>query len=137
MPVRPIYRINPQVARPQRALGISVLYNGNGVFNQTITTKDQVKSQLINYVLTNKGERLFDPNFGGDIRRMLFDPTTNVDSIIATLEQGILEYVPGVIINNITINTDPDSYTANLIIDYSIYDQKDLLNINITQWVKI
>jgi phage baseplate assembly protein W len=133
MPVRPIYRINPQVARPQRALGISVLYNGNGVFNQTITTKDQVKSQLINYVLTNKGERLFDPNFGGDIRRMLFDPTTNVDSIIATLEQGILEYVPGVIINNITINTDPDSYTANLIIDYSIYDQKDLLNINITQ----
>ena len=109
------------------------MYNGNGVFNQTITTKDQVKSQLINYVLTNKGERLFDPNFGGDIRRMLFDPTTNVDSIIATLEQGILEYVPGVIINNITINTDPDSYTANLIIDYSIYDQKDLLNINITQ----
>jgi len=133
MAVRPIYRINPQVASPQRALGISVLFNGNGIFNQTITTKEQVKSQLINFVLTNKGERLFDPNFGGDIRKMIFDPTTNVDSITATLEQNILDYVPGVIINNITVTTDPDSYTASLIIDYSVYDQKDLLNINITQ----
>ena len=37
---RPIYRLNADVLIPQRSLGISILFNGNGVFNQTITTKE-------------------------------------------------------------------------------------------------
>lgn len=133
MAVRPIYRIAPQVAAPQRSLGISVIFNGNGVFNQTITTQEQVKSQLINYILTNKGERLFDPNFGGDVRKLIFNQTSGVDYIIDILKENIPQYVPNIIVNDITITTSPDNNQASLFIDYSIYDQKSLLNINITQ----
>jgi len=130
---RPIFKLNPQTLAPKKAIGISVLFNGNGVFNQTITTKEQVKSNLINFVLTNKGEKLFDPEFGGDIRALIFDPTTNIDSVTATLEQRILEYVPNIVINNIIITPQPDLNQATIIIEYNIYDQADTLNINITQ----
>jgi hypothetical protein len=34
-----------------------------GVFNNTYSTKDQVKSNLINLLLTDKGERVIDGNY--------------------------------------------------------------------------
>ena len=47
---RPTYRLNPQDVGQARGIGISVLFNnGTNVFNQTFTTKDQVKSNLIIY----------------------------------------------------------------------------------------
>ena len=46
---RPTYTLNPQDVGQKRGIGISVLFNnGTNVFNQTFTTKDQVKSNLIN-----------------------------------------------------------------------------------------
>jgi len=140
MPVRPIYRINPQDhnrpfmnASYLKALGINILFNGKNVFESTITTRENTKAQLINFVLTNKGERLMDPNFGGNVRAMIFDPTTNADSIIATLEQDIAEYIPNVVVEDISLTTNPDAYEASLTITYSIFNQSNTLNINITQ----
>ena len=130
---KPIYRLNADVLIPQRSLGISILFNGNGVFNQTITTKEQIKSNLINFVLTNEGERLFDPTFGGNIRALIFEQDSNVDSISESLKDKILEYVPGVTINDIIVVRSSDINQANLTIYYSIYNQADVLNINITQ----
>ena len=52
---RPIYRLNPQDIGQKRGIGISVLFNNDtSVFNQTFTTKEQVKSNLINYILTKR-----------------------------------------------------------------------------------
>ena len=98
------YTLNPQDFGQKRGIGISVLFNnGTNVFNQTFTTKDQVKSNLINYILTNKGERLFNPTFGGDLRASLFNPDSSFDGIAASLEQEIYAYVPNIIIRNIFI----------------------------------
>jgi phage baseplate assembly protein W len=130
---RPIYKLNATSLVPQRTLGISVIFGGNNVFVPTITTKEQVKSNLINFVLTNNEERLFDPSFGGNIRASIFEQDTILDSILESLKDRILAYVPGVIINNISIIKNSDQNQANIIIDYSIYNQADTLNINITQ----
>ena len=42
---------------PDVAVGVSIPFSGKAVFNQTYLTKDQIKSNLINFFLTNKGER--------------------------------------------------------------------------------
>jgi phage baseplate assembly protein W len=130
---RPIYKINTTSLVPQRTLGISIIFGGNNVFVPTITTKEQVKSNLINFVLTNNEERLFDPTFGGNIRALIFEQDSNVDSISESLKDKILEYVPGVTINDIIVVRSSDINQANLTIYYSIYNQADVLNINITQ----
>ena len=130
---RPTYTLNPQDIGQKRGIGISVLFNnGTNVFNQTFTTKDQVKSNLINYILTNKGERLFNPTFGGDLRASLFNPDSSFDGIAASLEQEIYAYVPNIIIRNIAIKKFSDENIVNIILDYSINNQDDNLVINVS-----
>jgi phage baseplate assembly protein W len=130
---RPIYNVNPQDVGQPRGIGINVLFNnGDSVFNQTYTTKDQVKSNLINYILTNKGERMFDPTFGGDLRASLFNPDSTLDTITVRLENEIYTYVPNIIIRNISLKKYSDENLVNLIIDYSINNQNDNLVINVS-----
>ena len=130
---RPTYTLNPQDVGQKRGIGISVLLNnGNNVFNQTFTTKDQVKSNLINYILTNKGERLFNPTFGGDLRASLFNPDSSFDGIAASLEQEIYAYVPNIIIHNIAVKKFSDENIVNIVLDYSINNQDDNLVINVS-----
>lgn len=130
---RQTYRLNPQDVGQPRGIGINVLFNnGTNIFNTTTTTKEQVKSNLINYILTNKGERMFDPTFGGDLRASLFDPDSSFDSITARLETEIYAYVPNIIIKNIIINKLSDQNLVNLVLEYAINNQNDNLVINVS-----
>ena len=130
---RPIYRLNPQDIGQKRGIGISVLFNNDtSVFNQTFTTKEQVKSNLVNYILTNKGERFFDPMFGGNLRASLFEPDTSLDNIAARLENEIYAYVPNIIIRDISVKKYSDQNLVNIILDYSINNQDDNLVINVS-----
>jgi phage baseplate assembly protein W len=130
---RPIYRLNPQDIGQKRGIGISVLFNNDtSVFNQTFTTKEQVKSNLVNYILTNKGERFFDPMFGGNLRASLFEPDTSLDNIAARLENEIYAYVPNIIIRNISVKKYSDQNLVNIILDYSINNQDDNLVLNVS-----
>lgn len=130
---RPIYRLNPTDIGQKRGIGISILFNNDtSVFNQTFTTKEQVKSNLVNYILTNKGERFFDPMFGGDLRASLFEPDTSFDSIATRLENEIYAYVPNIIIRNISVKKFSDQNLVNIVLDYSINNQDDNLILNVS-----
>jgi len=50
------------------ALGFSFPLSGKAVFNPTYTVKETIKTNLVNWLLTNKGERVFRPLFGADLR---------------------------------------------------------------------
>ena len=129
---RPTYTLNPQDVGQPKGIGISVVFNNDtSVFNTTTTTKEQVKSNLINYILTNKGERLFDPTFGGDLRASLFEPDTSFDSVAARLENEIYAYIPNIIIRDIIINRVSDNNLVNISLDYSISNQPDNLVISV------
>jgi len=134
MAVRQIYRLNPQDIGQPRGIGVSVLYNNStNVFNSTITTKEQVKSNLINYVLTNKGERLYDPNFGGDIRRAVFEANDDAafESVIARLEDEILAYVPNIILQSITLQKNPDYNMVTISINYQLNQENQNIILNV------
>jgi phage baseplate assembly protein W len=130
---RPTYTLNPQDVGQKRGIGINVLFNnGTNVFNQTFTTKEQVKANLINYILTNKGERFYYPQFGGDLRASLFEPTTTFDSVAARLEKEIVAYVPNIIVDSVDVKKFPDENLVNISISYSISNQPDTLVINVS-----
>ena len=130
---RPTYTLNPQDVGQKKGIGISILFNnGTNVFYTTTTTKEQVKSNLVNYILTDKGERFFNPTFGGNLRASLFEPDTSFDSVAARLEQEIYAYVPNIIIRNIAIKKYSDQNTVNIVLDYSISNQDDTLVLNVS-----
>lgn len=64
------------VRTPQRAKGIGVTIpfnNPNGIFYTSYVNKSQILSNLKNLLLTAKGERYFEPDFGTNIKTVLFE----------------------------------------------------------------
>ena len=63
----------PIDSNPRKAVGFGFPINGDAVFVPTYTTRDQIKANLVNYLLTNRGERVFNPNYGANLRAQVFE----------------------------------------------------------------
>lgn len=134
MPIPTIFRLDPRDLQKNIAIGISLPFNGPAVFNKTFSTKDQVKSNLINFLLTNKGERVMNPNFGSSLKKFLFEFITddNLDAIRGLIINETSIYIPQIKINNIDITKSIDEHFINISIFYSLKlsGQQDILNLN-------
>ena len=122
MPIPQVVRIDPRDLDKNKAVGISLPFNAGVVFRSTYATKDQIKSNLINLLLTYKGERIENPEFGADLPRLLFEPIS--DDTFFKIENQILNnvgiYIPEITILNIEINPDADNNTILIKIDYKL-----------------
>jgi phage baseplate assembly protein W len=132
MSTRPLYRYNEITGSNKtvnRELGISVQFLQNGVFKSTYTTTEVTKNQLINYILTNPGERFFNPNYGSGIRQYLFENIDNLESIEEKLAQGIAQNVQNIRVN--AVNAFQDNNSLYITIDYNINNINDNLTLEI------
>ena len=59
--------INVLDLRPSTGVGVALPFNSTGVFKTVYTTKEQLKYNIINFLLTDKRERIFNPRFGAGI----------------------------------------------------------------------
>ena len=132
IPNRPIYSYNELTSSysRQREIGISLEFITPQVFTSTYTTKQQTKNQLINFILTNPGERFFNPNFGSGIRAVLFQQDTDFEGLEVTLAEKIENFVQNIKVNNINI-VEGESNQINMLINYSINNIQDTLTINL------
>jgi len=116
-------------------IGFSFPINGPAVFNTTYQTRDQIKANLLNYLLTNQGERVFNPDFGADLRILLFDFNGDAQQGLRDILQSkISELFPTVKIQQYQLKRDEDINTIQLSIVYSIQDFgiSDSIDINLT-----
>ena len=97
-------------------------FNAAGVFNKTYSTKDQIKSNLINLLLTDKGERIMNPEFGADVRRSLFDNITESNNEILRLKiiEAINIFIPEIQLESVDVIPDFDYNTLNITINYRL-----------------
>jgi len=79
------------------------------------TIIEQTRANLINLLLTTKGERVMLPTFGSDLLRIIFEPNlTNIKELIAnTISESIAQWLPYVIINDLEIQTNEDDSNLN------------------------
>jgi phage baseplate assembly protein W len=123
------------------AIGLSLpLQMGGNTFNQTYDNLTQLKSNVKNLLLTNRGERLAQPLFGSDLQKILFEPITEEtqEKIYNTIEQSISFWLPQLLIQSIDVQaTDAmkDSNTINISIVFTArYNQQNFsVNFNVTQ----
>jgi phage baseplate assembly protein W len=120
MPIPQTIRVNPLDLQKNIAIGVSLPFNGPGVFNSTYATKDQIKSNLVNLLLTDVGERVMNPNFGCNLKRFLFEGITdsNIELLTTSLSNSISIYIPEITVTNISIVPTPDSNLIDLTINY-------------------
>lgn len=79
---------------------------------------DAVKQALVTLLLTNKGEKLFDPNFGVGIHGLLFELMTPIHKtiLLKEIKNQVAIYEPRVVIDDLIINENFD--TNELIVDF-------------------
>jgi phage baseplate assembly protein W len=122
MPIPQTIRVNPLDLQKNIVIGVSLPFNAPGVFNKTYSTKDQIKSNLINLLLTDKGERIMNPEFGADIRKSLFDNITDSSTELLKLKitDAISIFIPEVILGEVSVIPDIDYNTLDITINYRL-----------------
>ena len=55
---------------------INITFKKHPVTNDLVVSKDAsaIKQSIVNLLMTNKGERVYQPEYGSDLRRFLFEP---------------------------------------------------------------
>ena len=122
MPIPQVVRIDPRDLDKNRAIGVSIPFNAGGVFNQTYSTKDQIKSNLINLLLTLRGERIENPEFGTNLLRLVFEQLD--DQLYSTIQDeissSVSRFIPEITLLNIVLTPNIDSNTIFIEIDYKL-----------------
>ena len=79
-----------------------------GFFRKTKTIRQQVKSNIRNLLLTEKGERVFQPNFGSNLKSLLFEQITptSLENVETDIRQSISTWLPYVNVINLVVGQD-------------------------------
>jgi len=98
------------------AIGLSLpLQMTSNTFNQTYDNLVQLKSNVRNLLLTKKGERIGQPNFGTNLHRLLFEPNDDSleDKIFQAVDSAIRLWLPQLSINEINIEATDEMKDLN------------------------
>jgi len=82
-----------------------------------------VRSDLMHLILTRKGERLYNPEFGTDLLRFIFEPNDNLtySNIKLDIQTVVKKYLPNLEVNDVIVEIDEgNEYRALVRIDYTI-----------------
>jgi phage baseplate assembly protein W len=117
-------RINPIDFEPNTAIGIDLPMNASSgtSFRLNYLSIDQAVANAKNLLLTNRGERIMQPEFGCDLRKSLFQNIT--EELTLDIENRIrtsFEYwLPYIFINKLTVNDDIDANRVNVTLSISL-----------------
>ena len=86
-------------------------------FDSNINTLDAIKSDILHMLLTRKGDRFYDPNFGTSLYMYLFEPNDDITiSDIKREANECLAYsMPNIEIINIDVNREENSFDLKII----------------------
>jgi len=104
------------------AVGVNIPFSGPAVFISNYQTKDAIKNNLINFFLTNPGERPLNPLFGGGLREFIFEQITedNLNFLREDINDKLMIYFPNIIINDLTVTGQNDNNQITVTLKYSV-----------------
>ena len=125
-------QINPIDLNPNVAVGVNIPFNGSAVFVANYQTRESIKNNLINYFLTNPGERPLNPTFGGGLRAFIFEDIAedNLDGLKENISFQIKNVFPSIIISSLNILKNDDYNSITVQLKYSVANSN--INDNIT-----
>ena len=129
-------QINVLDLRASTGVGVALPFNTPAVFQTVYTTQEQLKYNIINYLLTNNRERIFNPGFGANIRGKVFEQITadTTDALDLQIRNGIGQYFPNVTITQLTFGGDTNLNELTIQFSYTIANtgQSDNIIISLT-----
>ena len=109
-------------------------------FFLNLNSDDQraIKADLMHLLLTRKGQRLYNPDFGTDLLKYIFEPNDalTLDAITEEVRMSVKKHLPNLSIKSLTVTPSEDNeYVATIRLDYTItdnvFDIADFIIINV------
>ena len=116
-----IKRISPLDLNKNVTIGVAFPLNETNMFQGTETIKEQIKSNLINLLLTYPGERVNLPNYGIGLKNLLFEQDIDLESLQNKIQTQIDNYIEHVELQNISTGLSKYGHTLYIKLIYS-YD---------------
>jgi len=88
---------------------------------------DAVKRAVRNLILTNFGERPYEPLYGGNVRALLFENTDDplLDSLIRSrIEAAIENFEPRAKVDRVIVDVKPDSNMLVIQIRFTVLNER-------------
>ena len=108
---------------------LSVTFKSHPVTDDLIVVKDKaaIIQSISNLLLTNKGERPFQPQLGSGIQTALFEPLDFGSAAILKNEvrECLSKYEPRIVINDILINIDERNNGYEVELYFTIIGRND------------
>ena len=109
---------------------INITFKKHPVTNDVVVSKDAsaVKQAIANILMTNKGERLMMPDYGGDIRKYLFEPLDYGTAYLikGNIESTISKFEPRISVLRISCKPNYDDNGFDVEMTYRIQGTDDL-----------
>lgn len=122
--MRQFTRIDPLDLTEDRAIGVLLPFGDSPtpIFTSTYETKDALKVNLINFLLTEPGERYLNPSLGTPLRGLLFENLT--PGRLVTVKEFLVDSIQStfvrVKVNDLILRVDNNTLVVE--IKYSIKD---------------
>ena len=113
---------------PDIKIGLELPFarSSRGLFGQTATTLEQAGHNIKNLLLTSKGERVMQPDFGSDLRSLLFEQADdNINNDIKeAISDAMSNWLPYINISSVNvIENETNLNQMKVSIDFSLnYD---------------
>lgn len=126
-------QIYPIDLNASKAVGVDIPFNGPAVFKSNYLTQDAIKNNLINYFLTNPGDRYLNPTFGAGLRTYIFEQidSDTTDNLLQDISDKINLYFPSIKIESLNVTGAEDENAIKVSISYSV------INTNISDNIEI
>lgn len=97
-----------------------------------LTNEDSIISSLKNIIFTNKGERPFFPEFGCNLRGLLFENFSEftAKSIQSEIETAIQNFEPRVRTLNTTVVDNSDRNAVSLYLYFTTINSSETVSVN-------
>ena len=97
------------------------------------TNEDSVKSSIRNIIMTGRQERPFNPTFGGELRKMLFEPiSVETETTIQSMIQAAIEnFEPRAVIDQLIVSAmiDQNAYAVSVV--FHVINNKDPVTLDL------
>ena len=127
----------PIDTQPAKAVGVAIPFNNVAVFTSNYTTSKQLQSNLINFFLTNRGERVLDPTYGANLRATIFEQITqgNLDALKAKIETDLTTNFPDVRLADLEVlgNEDLNAIQVNITYTVVLSGETNTVSLNFNQ----
>ena len=114
---------------------LSLSFAKNKVTDDLLVKKEDaaVKQAVLNLLLTNKGERVYDSDYGSNIRTYLFEPLDfgTAGSIKDSIIRTIKNYEPRVSVETCIVEPNFDANGFDVQLDFQVLSRADIPSISI------